>query len=248
MRFDSTPAEPRRPAFTLAELLVVVLVVGVLAALLVPALSRSQSAARRVRCVSNLHQLGLAGQLYWDEHAGRTFRYRGAPTNEGDLYWFGWLQRGAEGRRDFDRSFGALHPYLGSGGVTLCPALHPALKDFKRKAIGAAYGYGYNLHLSAPADEPPRNTEHLPRPSGTVFLADAAQVNTFQAPASPEHPLLEEFYYVNRTEPTAHFRHSQLANVVFVDGHVGAELWLEGSLDLRLPQHSVAQLRPEILE
>jgi prepilin-type processing-associated H-X9-DG protein len=230
------------------ELLVVLAVIGVLAALLLPALTRSQAAAKRMQCVGNLRQLGVAGRLYWDEHAGRTFRYRGFQTHSGDLFWFGWLQRGPEGERDFDRSQGALHPYLGGGEVALCPSLKPSLRDFKRKATGAAYGYGYNLHLSAPLSEPPRNIEHLDRPVWTVFLADAAQVNTFQPPASPEHPMLEEFYYVNRTEPTAHFRHAQQANVVFVDGHVNAEVWVGGSLDLRLPQHHVARLRAEIFE
>jgi prepilin-type processing-associated H-X9-DG protein/prepilin-type N-terminal cleavage/methylation domain-containing protein len=240
--------EHRELAFTLAELLVVVVVIGVLAALLLPALSRSQAAARRVQCVGNLRQLGVAGQLYWDDHSGRTFRYRRAQTNGGDLYWFGWLQRGAEGQRDFDRSQGPLHPYLGGGEVTLCPGLNHSLRDFKMKAIGAAYGYGYNLHLSSSANDPPRNVQHLPQPVWTVFLADAAQINSFQPPASPEHPMLEEFYYVNRGEPTAHFRHARQANVVFVDGHASAETWVKGSLDLRLPRHHVAKLRPDIFE
>jgi len=235
-------------AFTLLELLVVLAVIGVLAALLLPALSRSRAAAKRVQCVGNLRQLGVAGQLYWDDHAGRTFRYRGAQTNGGDLFWFGWLQRGAEGRRSFDRSLSALHPYLGAGKVSLCPSLNYALRDFKQKATGAAYGYGYNLHLSSPPDNPTRNVEHLRRPVWTVFLADSAQVNTFQPPASPDHPMLEEFYYVNRTEPTAHFRHARQANAVFVDGHVSAETWVKESLDLRLPKHHVAKLRPEIFE
>lgn len=248
MNHCSPHGAPLGRAFTLVEVLVVLGVIAVLVALLLPALARSQAAARRVQCVGNLRQLGVAGQLYWDDHAGRTFRYRGSQTNGGDVYWFGWLQRGSEGQRRFDRSCGALYPHLGTGGVSLCPSLHYALKDFKRKAVGAAYGYGYNLHLSSPLDQPARNVEHLKRPAQTVFLADSAQVNTFQAPASPEHPMLEEFYYVNRTEPTAHFRHTHLANAVFVDGHVGGESWAEGSLDRRLPQHRVAKLRAELFD
>ena len=38
--------------------------------------------------------------------------------------------------------------YIGGGGVELCPALPYHLAGFKLKAAGAAYGYGYNLHLS----------------------------------------------------------------------------------------------------
>lgn len=237
----------RPGGFTLTELLVVVAVIGILAALLLPALSRSRLAAQRIECVSNLHQLGLAGQLYRDDHGGKTFRYRGEAWQDGDLFWFGWLQRGAEGERRFDRSQGALHPYLGEAEIGLCPGLSYALQDFKRKATGAAYGYGYNLHLSASESEPARNVDHLPGPSGTAFLADAAQVNAFQPPASPDHPMLEEFYYVNESEPTAHFRHGLRANVAFLDGHVGGEPWREGSLDQRMPRHQVGRLRSEVL-
>ncbi len=234
-------------AFTLIELLVVLAVLSILAALLLPALARSRTSAQRVKCVSNLRQLGLAAQMYWDDNGGNCFRYRGAATNDGDVFWFGWLQRGREGERAFDPTQGALYPYLGGRGVEVCPALNYARRSFKLKATGAAYGYGYNLHLSAALDQPPVNVSKLPRPTATVLLADAAQVNTFQAPASPTHPMLEEFFYVNTNEPTAHFRHAKTANALFCDGHVGNEKPAPGSLDSRLPGQSVGRLRSEIV-
>ena len=236
-----------RGGFTLVELLVVAAVVAILAALLLPALGLGKGAAQRLQCVSNLRQLGLAAQMYWEDHEGRAFAFRGAATNGGDLFWFGWLQRGSEGQRAFDPTLGALYPYLQGRGVTLCPSLNYSLRQFKLKAAGAAYGYGYNLHLSAPAGQPSVSLGKAAQPSELILFADSAQVNTFQPPASPSHPMLEEFYYVNATEATAHFRHRQKLNGLFCDGHVSTETPLAGSIDSALPSQWVGRLRPEAL-
>lgn len=236
-----------RFAFTLVELLTVVAVLTLVSALLLPALARSKAAARRVKCIGNLRQLGLAAQMYWDENNGVSFRYRGAATNGGDVFWFGWLARGEEGQRVFDASLGALFPYLDGRGVEICPALNFSLRAFKLKATGAAYGYGYNLQLAPPAAARPVNVHQLASPGACALLADAAQVNTFQPPASVEHPMLEEFYYVNTNEPTAHFRHRQCASAVFCDGHAATEKPMPGSIDARLPLANVGRLRDEAL-
>jgi len=247
--WDFSGASLRR-AFTLVELLVVIAVIAILAALLLPTLSRSKATAQRIKCVSNLHQLGLATQMYWEDNGGSCFRFTSA-TNYGRLFWFGWIEGDnvLEGQRQFDATAGALWPYLQGRGVELCPSLNYSLAQFKLKARGAAFGYGYNLHLSVPPSQPPIRTSKISRPTDIALLADAAQVNTFQAPASPENPMLEEFYYVstNRNEATAHFRHAQRASAVFCDGHVAMEKMEPGSRDPNLPGQFVGRLRPEFL-
>lgn len=233
--------------YTLVELLVTVAVLALLASLLLPALLRAKETARQAACFNNLRQLGLAAQLYWDDHQGRTFRYRTRATADGDTYWFGWLQRGSEGARRFDPTQGALYPYLGGKGVDLCPSLDYQMAEFKLKATGAAYGYGYNIHLSAPPDQPAFQISTVRAPAMLGVLADTAQVNDFQPPADADHPMLEEFYYVSTNEPTAHFRHGGKSDLMFSDGHVSPLRPAPGTLDLRLPKQNVAQLPPESL-
>jgi prepilin-type N-terminal cleavage/methylation domain-containing protein/prepilin-type processing-associated H-X9-DG protein len=236
--------KPGHDAFTLLELLVAIAVIAVLAALLLPTLTRSKESSQTTKCGSNLHQFVLAAQMYWDDNNGNTFAYSGAASTMGTPYWFGLLGAGAEETRTFDPNTGPLYSYLGSG-VDFCPAFDYASSQFKLKAISPTCDYGYNYFLFSPL----KNIRKLAAPANVALLADAAQVNTFEAPASPTRPMFEEFYYVDNEadQPNGQFRHQQRANVVFVDGHLASEQMVPGTLDLRLPNQFIGWLNSNIL-
>jgi prepilin-type N-terminal cleavage/methylation domain-containing protein/prepilin-type processing-associated H-X9-DG protein len=249
----------RRTAFTLIELLVVVAILGILASLLLPALSRGKRPAERIKCMSNLRQLGVAMQLYLGDNEGNFFTTKTIPTNQGVIHWCGWLDStNREGWRLYDFSSGRLFPYVSVSDVRLCPSLNSGMEIFKLKATNVIFfSYGYNgVSLSSKkSDQPPININQIKRLTDTALFADAAQVNDFQPPASRSHPMIEEWYYLDNPTnypspnyyPHGHFRHARRANVVFCDGHVNAEKFVPGSIDPKLPEQCVGRLRPEIL-
>ncbi|HEY5232510.1 MAG TPA: prepilin-type N-terminal cleavage/methylation domain-containing protein [Verrucomicrobiae bacterium] len=246
-------------AFTLIELLVTIAVIAVLAAMLLPALGKGRLSAQRAACENNLRQLGIATEMYLGD-SGNYFFFRSQPaTAAGQQWWFGWLASGAEGRRTFDLSTGVLFPYLNGSDVRLCPSPAWNSPQFKPKGTNVIFSYGCNSYLFAAQNGAQTknsvSANVISRPAGTALYADAAQVNTFQSPASAANPMFEEWYYLDletnysnaNNQPNGHFRHSQKANVTFADGHVAPENPVTGSFDKRLPNQFIGQLRPEIL-
>ena len=226
-----------------------------LAAMLMPVLAKGRLSAQRAACGDNLRQLGVATEIYLGDNANCFFNRCQAPTAAGQQWWFGWLASGVEGQRAFNLSSGVLFPYLHGSDVRLCPSPVWDSPQFKLKGTNVIFSYGCNSYLFAGQNQKPIGAGGILRPADTAQFADTAQVNTFQAPASPGNPMFEEWYYFDletnysnfNNQPNGHFRHSHRANVTFADGHVALESPVAGSSDKRLPAQCIGQLRPEIL-
>ncbi len=114
-------------AFTLIELLVVIAIIAILAALLLPALGKTNSSAQAIHCTSNLKQLQLAWQMYADDHNGRLapnfhlgrFGVWGSIRSSSNSWVSGCplTDCTSVGIRQ-----GALWPYTRSEGIYRCPS------------------------------------------------------------------------------------------------------------------------------
>jgi prepilin-type N-terminal cleavage/methylation domain-containing protein/prepilin-type processing-associated H-X9-DG protein len=104
-------------AFTIIELLMVIAIIGVIAALLMPAIGKARESGRRTQCTNNLRQIGIAMYIYIDEHDSRF-----PPVVDVPDWWFHLLE-----------------PYLDDLNVWKCPS-------YKEHNYGDTihFSYGFN--------------------------------------------------------------------------------------------------------
>ncbi len=243
-----SPRSNSSRAFTLIELLVVIAIIGILAAMLLPALAKAKQKAKQVNCTSNLRQWGLALQMYaGDNNDGipRDGMNAAGTYGTGDSTqanaWFNLLPelvaekplsyyttKAPAGNSAQQNS--AVIPFPGGiGKMFECPGaqmIGSDLSTINGTGKGADGFFSFDMNIDLKKKDASANLTYplmpkltsISRPTDTVFLFDCV--------FSPSTEVVNGSPQYNSVNPANRWRsfasrHSLGGDIVFMEGHVG---------------------------
>lgn len=247
-----------RSAFTLLELLVVIGVIGIVAAMLLPVIARAKRAPQRVVCVNNTRQLLLGWMMYAGENEdhlvanGGGDRTRATPLTLGPSNWVDNVMTWELDPGNTNRSFvhrSPLSPFISEEpSLYRCPA-DRALSDVQRQAGWRQRVRSYSMNgMVGDAGESMRSGHNVNNPEYVQFLT----LGSIPQPEEifvfiEEHPdSINDGYFLNRPDdhewmdlPAS--THEGAGVLSFADGHAEVHRWQNGET-LRPAEPDGAQL------
>lgn len=222
----------RKKSFSLIEMLVVIAIIAILAAMLLPALNKAREQARKIACINNLRQQGFAVNAYSGD-----FDYypimNGIYANN-DYSWALWKRLIASyaGVKITDEALGKDNPQLGQG-VFQCPSWNSGImynlseSDYATKrAMRGGYGYnwvgsgwdGVTYGMGYDSGNPRHmnwiKTNKVVKPTETIAIADSSNGSTTAAQSAALYWMPG---YVDLWAGVK--RHSNGINIAWADGH-----------------------------
>lgn len=223
-RREESCAKPREPvrAFSLVELLVVVAIIAILAALVLPVLARAKARAQTVSCENNLKQLAVAAQMYASDNGG--LLARNTPESNDPSQWItGRMKSDTDATNTALLRQSKFFPYASQPEVFRCPA------DKSTSARGGLRARSYSMN-SWMGSRYMETGSYGSRPGGfRTFVKDtelaAAGASTLWYLTEEHEATLDDGCFLvtmDDTLPFASFpaaRHQRGYALDFVDGH-----------------------------
>jgi prepilin-type N-terminal cleavage/methylation domain-containing protein/prepilin-type processing-associated H-X9-DG protein len=234
-------------AFTLIEMLVVIAVIAVLAAMILPALARSKEQARSINCRSNLRQLQVCWEMYGNDYNGFLCPNDWIDTihgsNSAQMITNSWCAGNARQDTNTDNlKTGLLFPYNSSAAIYHCPSDMSTTQDANGNPNGLPRIRSYNMSQSV------NGLGLLPNPNSLGLPVDATQPCFIKFSQITNPTPTQLFVFLDENEGTLSDpqfgypipgdgwsgywwdmpsnRHNQGANFSFADGHVDYWHWV----------------------
>jgi len=214
------PPEKEIRRFTLVELLVVIAVIAILAAMLLPALNKARDKAKAISCMGNLKQIGMMQLMY-----ANAFDDWFCPLL---LYVGGW-------DACYDSDWNMNQPGILAVGLSMAETASrskvyqcPGIRDYTRSYTAAYAGFGYNECLGMDVYNSKNRgctISRVRQPSNVMMNADAGyldngvhEVTSYLRAPQDGGKGFGSLNYVG----TCDFRHNGAVNAAYVDGHAAA--------------------------